>query len=82
VHTYTIYITLNCKRTPYIEVAHTSYLTSSLNTFIGKTSVPNIPLYSNRFLHFLYIQASQANLKALYRILIDVKPLVSAVAWW
>jgi len=36
-----IYIALNYKRTPYIEVAHTNYLTSSLNIFIGKTSVPS-----------------------------------------
>jgi len=41
VHTYTIYITLNYKRTPRIEVARTSYLTSSLNTSIGKTPVPS-----------------------------------------
>ena len=36
-----IYITLNYKRTPYIEVAYTNYLTSSLNIFIGKTLVPS-----------------------------------------
>jgi len=41
VYTYTIRITLNYKRTPRIEVACTSYLTSSLNTSIGKTPVPN-----------------------------------------
>ena len=40
-HTYVIYITLNYKRTPYIEVAYTSYLTSSLDIFIGKTLVPS-----------------------------------------
>ena len=40
-HTYTIYITLNCKRTPCIEVARTSYLISSLNISVGKTLVPN-----------------------------------------
>ena len=36
-----IYIALNYKRTPYIEVAYTNYLTSSLNIFIGKTLVPS-----------------------------------------
>jgi len=36
-----MYIALNCKRTPHIEVARTSYLASSLNTFIGKTPVPS-----------------------------------------
>jgi len=41
VHTYTIYSALNYKRTPRIEVARTSYLTSSLNIFIGKTLVSN-----------------------------------------
>jgi len=39
VYTYTIHIALNCKRTPHIEVAHTSYLAGSLNIFIGKTPV-------------------------------------------
>ena len=34
-------ITLNYKRTLRIEVAYTSYLTSSLNIFIGKTLVPS-----------------------------------------
>jgi hypothetical protein len=29
------------KRIPRIEVAHTNYLTSSLNTFIDKTPVPS-----------------------------------------
>ena len=40
-----IHVALNCKRTPHMEVARTSYLTSSLNTFIGKTLVPssNVP---------------------------------------
>jgi len=41
VHTYIIYITLNYKYTPRIEVARTSYLTSSLNTSVGKTLVPS-----------------------------------------
>ena len=36
-----IYITLNYRRTPHIEVAYTNYLTSSLNIFIGKTLVPS-----------------------------------------
>jgi len=41
VHTYAMYIALNCKRTPRIEVAYTSYLTSSLNISAGKTPVPS-----------------------------------------
>ena len=54
---YAIYITLNCKRTPHIEVARTSYLASSLNIFIGKTPVPgsNIPftyLFIDRKLYY------------------------------
>ena len=40
-YTYTIYIALNCKRTPRTEVARTSYLAGSLNIFIGKTPVPS-----------------------------------------
>jgi hypothetical protein len=36
-----IYITLSCKRTPHTEVAHTSYLTGSLDIFTGKTLVPS-----------------------------------------
>ena len=36
-----MYIALNCKRTPCIEVAHTNYLISSLNISVGKTLVPN-----------------------------------------
>ena len=36
-----IYIALNYKRIPRTEVAYTSCLASSLNTFIGKTLVPN-----------------------------------------
>ena len=32
---------LSYKRTPYIEVAYTNYLTSSLNIFIDKTLVPS-----------------------------------------
>jgi len=41
VYTYTIYITLNCKRTPRTKVARTSYLASSLNISVGKTLVPS-----------------------------------------
>ena len=41
VYTYIIYITLNNKHTLYTEVAYTSYLTNSLNIFIGKTLVPS-----------------------------------------
>jgi hypothetical protein len=36
-----IYITLSYKYTPRTGVACTNYLTSSLNTFIGKTLVPS-----------------------------------------
>ena len=36
-----MHITLNCKHTPRTEVARTSCLTGSLNTFIGKTPVPS-----------------------------------------
>jgi hypothetical protein len=41
VYTDTIYITLNCKRTLYTEVAYTNCLVSSSNTSIGKTLVPS-----------------------------------------
>jgi len=41
VHTYIIYITLNYKRTPRIEVARTSCLASSLNISVGKILVPS-----------------------------------------
>jgi len=34
-------VALSYKRILCIEVAHTNYLASSLNTFIGKTLVPN-----------------------------------------
>jgi len=34
-----MYVALNYKRTPCIEVARTSYLAGSLNIFIGKTPV-------------------------------------------
>ena len=36
-----MHITLNYKRTLYIEVAHTNYLTGNLNTFTGKTLIFN-----------------------------------------
>ena len=39
-----IYITLSCKHTLYIGVAYTSYLTGSLNIFIGKILVPNFSI--------------------------------------
>jgi len=41
VYTYAIHVALNYKRTPRTEVARTSCLASSLNTFIGKTPVPS-----------------------------------------
>ena len=40
-YTNIIYIALNYRRILYIEVAHTNYLTSSLNIYIGKTLVFN-----------------------------------------
>jgi len=57
VRTNIIYIALNCKRTLYIGVAYTNYLTNSLNTFIGKTLVPNSSvlftyLFINRKLYY------------------------------
>ena len=36
-----IYIALSYKRTPRTGVAYTNYLTSSLNTSIGKTLIPS-----------------------------------------
>jgi hypothetical protein len=41
VHTDIINAALSYKCTPYIEVAYTNYLASSLNTFIDKTLVPS-----------------------------------------
>ena len=38
-HTNAINTTLSYKHTPRIEVAHTNYLTSSLNIFVDKTLV-------------------------------------------
>jgi len=57
VHTYIIYIALNYKRTLYTEVAYTSYLTNSLNIFIGKTLVSSSSvlftyLFINRKLYY------------------------------
>ena len=46
-----MYIALNYKRTLYMEIARTSCLTSSLNTFIGKTLVPS----SNILFTYLFI---------------------------
>jgi hypothetical protein len=41
VYTYTIYITLNCRRTLYIVIFYINCLTGSLNIYIGKTPVFN-----------------------------------------
>ena len=46
-----MYITLNYKCTPHMEVAYTSCLASSLNIFIGKTLVPS----SNILFTYLFI---------------------------
>ena len=56
-YTYIINIALNYKRTLYTEVAYTSYFTSSLNIFIGKTLIPNSSvlfthLFINRKLYY------------------------------
>ena len=40
-HTNTTNAASSYKRIPYTEVAHTNYLTGSLNTFIDKTPVPS-----------------------------------------
>ena len=40
-YTNIIYIALSYKRTPYIEVAYTNYLTGSLNISVDKTLVPS-----------------------------------------
>ena len=44
-YTYITNITLSYRRIPRREVAYTSYLTSSLDIFVGKTLVPssNVP---------------------------------------
>ena len=36
-----MYVALSYRRTLYMEVAYTNCLASSLNIYIGKTSVPN-----------------------------------------
>jgi hypothetical protein len=41
VYTNAINTILSYKRIPYIEVAYTNYLTSSLNIFVDKTPVPS-----------------------------------------
>jgi hypothetical protein len=41
VHTDITNAALSYKRIPRTEVAHTNYLTSSLNTFVDKTLVPS-----------------------------------------
>ena len=43
-----IYITLSCKHTPRTEVAYTNCLTSSLDTFIGKTPVSGFSVLFTR----------------------------------
>ena len=44
-YTHIINISLSCRRIPRTEVAYTSCLTSSLDTFIGRILVPssNVP---------------------------------------
>ena len=46
-YTNIIYIALNYRCTLYTEVAHTNYLTSSLNIFVGKTLVINFSIPSS-----------------------------------
>jgi hypothetical protein len=41
VHTNATNTALSYKHIPRMEVAHTNYLTSSLNTFVDKTPVPS-----------------------------------------
>ena len=43
-YTNIIYIALSYKCTLYIKVAYTSYFTSSLNIFIGKTLISNFSI--------------------------------------
>ena len=47
VYTNITHIALNNKHTLCIKVAHTNYLTSSLNIYVGKTLVPNFSVPSN-----------------------------------
>jgi len=65
VYTYIIYITLNYKRTPRIEVAYTSYLTSNLNIFIGKTLVPSFSVLFT-YIKILRAKNSLSSLPSLY----------------
>ena len=46
-YTNIIHIALSYRRTLYIKVAHTNYLTSSLNIYIGKTPVPDFSTLSS-----------------------------------
>ena len=46
-YTNIIYIALNYRRTLYIKVAYTNYLTGSLNIYIGKTLVFNFSILSS-----------------------------------
>ena len=46
-YTNIIYIILNYRRTLYIEVAYTNYLTGSLNIYIGKTPILNFSILSS-----------------------------------
>ena len=41
VYTNITHVVLNYRRTLYIKVAHTNYLTSSSNIYVGKTPVPD-----------------------------------------
>ena len=53
----TINIALSYKYTLYMEVAHTNYFTSSLNTFANKIPIPNFGvlfayLFTNKKLYY------------------------------
>ena len=47
VYTNVIHVALNYKRILYIKVAHTNYLTGSLNIYTGKTLVFNFNTLSS-----------------------------------
>ena len=47
---------------------------------LPRTCYPCTPLCGNFFMDFSYMHASSANLEALYRIELLLKPLVSAAA--
>ena len=47
IYTNIIHVALNYRRTLYIKVAYTNYLTGSLNIYIGKTLVPNSSILSS-----------------------------------